>query len=226
MKSKKSDFVIVAHPDDETLFFGGLIQQSRKNPWEVICVTDGNADGFGAKRKRQFQKACRALGVSKSHWLGFPDVYENRLNVSELTLRLQPYANASRIFTHNILGEYGHPHHQDVSAAVHMAFSKTHQVFSTAYNAYPDKIIKLKTKEYDTKTQILTQIYSSETRRFTHLLPATWAEGFVRVSIEEVEKLYGFMVTGRVPSQKELKVFRWYRPYLADGELRMAPRPF
>ena len=226
MKSKKCDLVIVAHPDDETLFFGVLIQQSKRNPWEVICVTDGNADGFGDKRKRQFQRACRALGVRKNHWLGFPDIYEDRLNLSDLCLKLKSFKNVSRIFTHNILGEYGHPHHQDVSAAVHMAFAKTHQVFSTAYNAYPDRIIRLKPREYQVKTEILTRIYSSETRRFTHLLPATWAEGFVRVSIKEVEMLYDFMVTGQVPSQRHLKVFRWYRPYLIDGDLRMAPRPF
>jgi len=226
MKSKKCNLVVVAHPDDETLFFGGLIQMHRRYPWEVVCATDGNADGFGAQRKLQFERACRTLGVKKTHWLGFPDVYENRLNLTELCSQLKEFTHAQDVFTHNSLGEYGHPHHQDVCAATHEAFAKHQNVFSTAYNAYPEKIFRLTPRAYQNKTKVLTKIYSSETRRFTHLLPATWTEGFVRVSSREARALYSYLASGAPLAAKDLKVFRWYLPYLDGEALRKMPRPF
>ena len=54
--------VVTAHPDDETIFFGGLLQKKRnKLPWHVVCAT---SDGDPA-RKKQFTKACALLGVEQ-----------------------------------------------------------------------------------------------------------------------------------------------------------------
>ncbi|MBK7843889.1 MAG: PIG-L family deacetylase [Bdellovibrionales bacterium] len=227
MKRKKSDLIITAHPDDETLFFSGLIQsRPRQRPWEVICVTDGNADGMGRRRHRQFLRACKELGVANAHWWKYPDLYEKRLDVVSLIQKLKQVLTPHRVFTHNILGEYGHPHHQDVSLAVHRAFFSKVPVFSSAYNAFPSLRIHLTEESYQKKARILSTIYASETRRFAHLLPATSSEGFVQVDLKEVEALYSFFCFGKKPNLSDLNVFRWYWSYMKDGSLGQMQRPF
>ncbi|MEK7355673.1 MAG: PIG-L family deacetylase, partial [Bdellovibrionota bacterium] len=124
----------MAQPDDETLFFGGLLQRRRTRRWTVVCVTDANADGQGKKRRKQFEKACRLLGVKKPLWWSFPDRYAERLPVVELIAKLRALPKPHTIYTHGIIGEYGHPHHQDVSYAVHLAFAEHPRVYASAYN--------------------------------------------------------------------------------------------
>jgi len=201
----------VAHPDDETIFFGGLLLKRRTRPWKVICVTDGNADGQGRKRYGQFRRACAKLGVEDFEWWGFPDRYEQRLPVDTLALALASLETPTEVFTHGILGEYGHPHHQDVSVAVHRAFAQHPRVYSTAYNAYPELRISLSEREYALKTQILTRIYGSETSRFLNFLPATFQEGFLRVAPEEVEAIYAFW---QGKPLRGLKTYAWLRAFL------------
>ncbi len=224
MKSKKKfNLIVVAHPDDETLFFAGLIQSVKTHPWKVICVTDGDADGQGALRADQLAEACHQLKVkSLEHWK-FPDIYEQRLNIKALVEKLQTLENINQVYTHGILGEYGHPHHQDVSAAVHRAFPK---VFSVAYNCFAQKLIKLSPKQWEIKSRILSTVYLSETRRFAPFLPSTFAEGFISVSDEEVNTIYQWITKKIEPKKKDLKIYGWYFEYLKKAIDEPPPRPF
>ncbi len=222
----KFNLVCVAHPDDETIFFGGLIlrNETARLPWVVLCVTtDGNED-----RKRQFYEACKALGVEEPLWWGFPDKYEERLNVNELIERLRTeFPNRPEsIYTHGIIGEYGHPHHQDVSFAVHSAFRDHPRVFASAYNAYPDFIVNLTEEDYERKSYILTKIYGSETSRFLNVLPSTSSEGFVRLDFDEIDAIYAYLAgerSGKLDVGR-LNKYRWLADYLP--RLRGLPRPF
>ena len=218
--ASKYNLLVVAHPDDETIFFGALLQNHRKHPWHVVCVTDANADGMGAKRKRQFAKACKLLKVQQSSWWSFPDVFSQRLDVDSLMAKLKTLPSPNEVFTHGIVGEYGHAHHQDVSFAVHNVFAKTHKVYSCAYNAFPEFTVELKPSQYELKTKILSKVYGSETSRFMHILPATSTEGFVRVDVKEVNALYKFLRDGLEPARSTLKTYRWYWPHLkARGDV-------
>lgn len=218
--ASKYNLLVVAHPDDETIFFSALLLNHRKNPWHVVCVTDANADGQGTKRKQQFMKACKLLKVQKWSWWSFPDVFSQRLDVDKLASKLKTLPTPLEVFTHGIVGEYGHPHHQDVSFAVHNVFAKTHIVFSSAYNAYPDFTVQLKPSQFELKTKILSKIYSSETSRFMHVLPATAAEGFVQVDPKEVNALYKFLRDGKEPARSVLKTYAWYWPHIkARGDV-------
>ena len=206
--------LVVAHPDDETLFFGALLLKYRKHPWHVVCVTDANADKMGDLRKKQFEKACKLLKVQKSSWWNFPDIFSQRLDTSKLIDKLSELPSPAEVFTHGIIGEYGHPHHQDVSFAVHSVFGETHKVFSSAYNAQPEFTVSLDKKQYDLKTKILGDVYGTETARFMHILPATATEGFVRVPLKEVTAIYRYIREGVEPSRTSLKTYGWYWPHL------------
>lgn len=228
MSMTKYNLLVVSHPDDETLFFAGLLLRKRRLPWRVICVTDGDADGDGVRRKAQFRRACRMLGVKKSDWLGFPDVFAQRLKTKDLAEALRLLPRPSTVFTHGILGEYGHPHHQDVSYAVHLAFATNRRipVYSVAHNCYPDLVVRLTREDYATKTKVLKQVYFSETRRFATFLPATATEGFTKVDPQEVEAIYRFLTEKRPLSPKDLKTYKWFTPYLNVLPDPTAHRPF
>ncbi len=226
------NLVCVAHPDDETIFFGGLVQKKLANtpehpsaadlnvPWVVICATfDGNDD-----RKRQFAEACKILGVRHHHTLGLMDRYDQRLSIEDMILELRKLPEPLSIYTHNIVGEYGHPHHQDVSYAVHSAFEGHPNLYSVAYNCFPEVEIHLSQEEYEIKTKILTEVYSSETKRFLNLIPSTFVEGYRRLDRPEVEAIYDYFARGKTLDLKKLKAHRGLAQYLPH--LRDLPRPF
>lgn len=222
---KKQNLLIVAHPDDETIFFGGVLQVYRRRPWKVICVTDGNADGMGAQRNKDFLHACKQLKAHSAEQWDFPDLFESRLNLDKLIERLAQ-EDGVEVFTHGILGEYGHPHHQDVSLAVHRAFSKRAIVWSTGYNCFGEKLFRLPRKAFEKKCEILSRTYFSQTNKFARWLPAQNIEGFTQVSLKEVEALYKFFADDRLPDTHELKVYSWFFPYLPEFRRQVLQRPF
>lgn len=226
MATLKPNLLVVAHPDDESIFFAGLIQRERRRPWHLVCVTDGNGDGRGAQRHSELMRAARALKIKRVEQWDFPDRFNQRLAGPELIKRLAAESTPYAVYTHSIIGDYGHPHHQDVSWAVHRAFAKRTPVWSVAYNAFPKMVIELRPKEFKIKAKILSQIYHLETERFVHLLPAGWSEGFVRVSLKEIEHLYTVLRDKKPVSPSQLKVYRWLASQIPKSAYGGMERPF
>lgn len=97
--------VIVAHPDDETLWAGCLIGQ--KPGIDVICCSVPRRD---PERSIRFFEAVRILGgfpILIAHIEPPPDEDMQHLHL----LDLSPY---DTVYTHNAQGEYGHRHHKNV----------------------------------------------------------------------------------------------------------------
>src|SRR6185369_9909067 len=90
--------LVVAHPDDESLFFGGLLA-SEPGDWTVISCSIPRTDPI---RAWKFFDACEVLGA-KPRLLPFS---ETEFNISALEL-----SSFDQIVTHNSAGEYGHPQH-------------------------------------------------------------------------------------------------------------------
>lgn len=211
--SQHFDLVVVAHPDDETIFCGGSILQELGNPF-VVCVTNGNADSNGPKRRQDFEMAMQMLNVTNFEMWGFPDIFEQRLDVVSLQKKLHNFKNIRQVFTHGPLGEYQHPHHQDVCFAVHQTFAQHINVYSFAYNCYPDKTVQLSPQTYEQKFRVLQQCYSSELERFIHLLPVTAVEGFAKVQWTEVKAIYDYWTREYLPSDLDVKKYHSYLPFL------------
>lgn len=224
-ETQKKGLIVVAHPDDETLFFSGLVMSEADVKWTLVCVTDGNADGMGGERLQQLQKTSELLGFSRFHSLNHPDRYEQRLDQKLLQEQLQQF-QSDVVYTHGILGEYGHPHHQDVSYAVHACFFDQAPVYSTAYNCYPEKVVVLERSSWEIKSNLISTVYFQETKRFIEFIPATGVESFSRVGWQEVEHIYRALCDQKPVRKEMLRVYSWHEPYLNDFERRSKERPF
>lgn len=66
--------LLIAHPDDESMFFSPtltrLTDPSLGNHVKVLCLSTGNADGLGETRRKELQTAAMTLGLRRSE-----DVY-------------------------------------------------------------------------------------------------------------------------------------------------------
>ncbi|MDP3741649.1 MAG: PIG-L family deacetylase [bacterium] len=71
----KNILILTAHPDDETYFAAGTMDQNAKLGGKnmIICATRGEKGGMKKWRKSQFLKAAKLLKVSKLVLLGLPD---------------------------------------------------------------------------------------------------------------------------------------------------------
>lgn len=100
--------LIVAHPDDETLWAGGLLLR-HPGQWSVLCCSMPDTD---PERADAFYVACERLGA-RGTLIAQRDRRDTPLDMSALDV-----GECDVIVTHGLAGEYGHPHHAQVAAAV------------------------------------------------------------------------------------------------------------
>lgn len=106
----RNGVLVVAHPDDEILWCGGLLARFRGR-WSVICCSIPRADPI---RAWKFFSACASIGTP-ARLLPF---VESDPGLPLRNLEALDLASFDCIVTHNAGGEYGHRHHQSVHGHV------------------------------------------------------------------------------------------------------------
>lgn len=177
---KKEILVIVAHPDDETIWMGGtLLQIKEKQDSNVtlICLCRKS----DRDRYPKFQKACKILGV-KGHMFDLDDgetgIYKE-ISLQDIISKINSATNNKPytvLYTHNENGEYGHIRHIETHNAVMEMLNKkilsSKKVFFFSYlpkkndfqgyaiyNSNADKLIKLNSNQLFMKKNIIKNIY-------------------------------------------------------------------
>ena len=61
--------LIIAHPDDEAMFFAPFLISSNFNYCKVsiICLSTGNFDGLGSTRKNELLKCADCHNIDRNH---------------------------------------------------------------------------------------------------------------------------------------------------------------
>lgn len=134
--------MIVAHPDDESIFGGGALIS--ETGWKVICITNGN----DKIRSREFHRAMNFVGASYEIW-DYPDEYEGTFDDDRIIEDLERKIESGHfqcIVTHNLHGEYGHSQHKALSRILHDMDLDNLYVFGTSEEELPDEIFKRKIK--------------------------------------------------------------------------------
>ncbi|MBI2134579.1 PIG-L family deacetylase [Candidatus Woesearchaeota archaeon] len=112
---KEKILVIVAHPDDETIWMGNTLLKNR-NKWNTTIIS--LCRKYDEDRAPKFAKVCRIYNA-KSFMSDLEDEKLDEIPLEEVLKRLKAFSGKyDIIFTHNKNGEYGHIRHKDVHKAV------------------------------------------------------------------------------------------------------------
>ncbi len=178
---KKDIVVIVAHPDDETLWCGGTILLNANYNWFVACLCRKN----DTERALKFKKALIALnakGIMGNLDDGAEQTPLDEKTVKDTIIKLLPNQNFDLILTHSPFGEYTrHLRHEEIGRAVIDLWGKkefvTRQLWTFAFEdgnkEYYPQVIKgasihqtLSQNIWKEKYRIVTQVYGFEKTGF------------------------------------------------------------
>jgi len=173
----KTVAVIVAHPDDETLWAGGTILRHPNWKCFIVCVCRGS-DTDRAIRFKEMLKVVGAEGVMGDLDDGPEQTPLDLMILEKTILDLLPSITYDLIITHHVTGEYTkHLRHEEVNRAVinlwHRGELKTKELWTFAYSdnnkAHMPKAVKyapihltLNSSIWMQKYNLITKIYGFE----------------------------------------------------------------
>ena len=138
LKSLGTIMGVWAHPDDDTYSMAGIMA-AVKNGQKVVIVTATRGEAgvqdetrwpaaqLGEIRCREMTKALSILGVSRHHWLDYPDGgckdIDQREAISKIAELIQQYKPDS-VLTFGPDGMTGHDDHKTISRWASKAIQK------------------------------------------------------------------------------------------------------
>jgi len=173
----KTVAVIVAHPDDETLWAGGTILRHPNWKCFIVCVCRGS-DTDRAIRFKEMLKLVGAEGAMGDLDDGPEQNPLDSLDLEKTIQALLPPISYDLLITHHVTGEYtSHLRHEEVNKAVinlwHRGDLKSQELWTFAYNdsnkAHLPKAIKsapifwtLPPSIWQKKYSLITKTYGFE----------------------------------------------------------------
>ncbi|KAL6763667.1 putative deacetylase LmbE-like domain-containing protein [Haematococcus lacustris] len=120
--------LVIAHPDDETMFFYPLISAAHAAGAQLflLCLSTGNAYGMGSRREAELHAACKVLQVPSSHVRtvdddrlqdGMRTSWDTAAVVTHVTAAMQQF-KPTMVVTFDNLGVSHHPNHVAVHHGV------------------------------------------------------------------------------------------------------------
>lgn len=127
--------VVVAHPDDETIWMGGTILQNKDWNWTVLSLSRKD----DLDRMPKFKKVCRNLNAVPII-SDLDDEKLDPLSVDKVAGKIKdvlPEYEYDYVYTHGFNGEYGHIRHKEIHKAVKKLIKtgeiKCKKMFSFSY---------------------------------------------------------------------------------------------
>ncbi|AEQ32589.1 N-acetylglucosaminylphosphatidylinositol deacetylase [Megavirus chiliensis] len=159
--------MIVAHPDDETIFGGRYLIED--HGWKVVCITNASSKSSNRLslkkyvRHKDFIYIMNKLKCQYEIWDYEDNQYNANWNKNKLLAQLENLFLDKKykiILTHNLDGEYGHIQHKYISRLVHDINPKNLHVFhldENQINPYYQKVMDL-LKIYSCQNKIIRKL--------------------------------------------------------------------
>ena len=176
--------VIVAHPDDETIWMGGTILKYKNIvDWTIfsLCRVDDE------DRAPKFRKVGKFYGaksiISDLEDEGLMNLSESIPHIKRRILKNLRGKSFNYLFTHGSNGEYGHLRHKGTNLAVKELLKRrlfsAREIFTFAYeldqgkgiarpSQSPDFSFKLPLKIFQTKKGIIEKMYGFKKSSFEY----------------------------------------------------------
>jgi len=179
------NLMIVAHPDDESIFAGNEILN---HSYYIVCITNGKNEARRKEFNTMLDKTNNTgiilsypdkIDGQRDDWSNVSKDIENDLNL------IIANNNWKKIVTHNLQGEYGHIHHKMTNKLVTNIIIKQHKesqlFYFTHYFKAKDESGHIKTldnKQSKAKAQLLT-LYASQQKTISKLQHILDYEDFI-----------------------------------------------
>ena len=147
--------IVMAHPDDETLWAGGLPIRFPTLEWSAVCCSIPRLD---PERADHFKNACGVLGIRNFNVLPFSEgepsrEFEHIDMLHRLFSTSQIGTPCDSFVTHGPDGEYGHVHHKQIHRYV-MEHAGDRPVLTINING-GGELLRLDNAEEDQKLKAL-----------------------------------------------------------------------
>lgn len=211
-KLQKNVIVIVAHPDDETLWCGGTILSNPTYNWDVISLCRGD-DSDRAPKFFDCLKILKAKGNMGMLDDGPEQIPLDNDFVKKSILKLISSRIFDLVITHNPNGEYTrHLRHEEVSQAVielwHQGDINTKEIWTFAYED-GNKSYLPKASEQAIHYQLSTQIWEQKYKIITETYGFP-PGGFEAETTPKVEAFWKF--------KNSENAFKWLQMYGKQNE--------
>lgn len=174
---KPNKLMVVAHPDDETIFGGAHLLQERG--WRVICLTNSQ----NAKRAQEFAAVMAAVDAQSTMYAHKDTDRSGQIDPAFEAVLTQHLAvngkSYKRIVSHGLTGEYGHAQHRGLAKLVaklvaRFGLQAKHYVFGVGADPLPADVLAAK--------RALFEVYGSQLKVLDRLGLAKFFthEAFVR----------------------------------------------
>ena len=168
--------VVVAHPDDETIWMGGIILKNPEVNWTIFSVCRSS----DSDRAPKFRKVCEYYNANAiiadmedDGILNIKDSVPAIKKIISKNLRVKKF---DHIFTHGQNGEYGHARHKGVHQGVkelfitkkltanNLIFFNYSKINNKEFSPLKQKgrstyLFYLSKKEFKKKKQVMADIY-------------------------------------------------------------------
>jgi LmbE family N-acetylglucosaminyl deacetylase len=173
--NNKKACVIVAHPDDETIWMGETIQMNPQIDWTIMTLCRAS----DTDRAPKFERVCERYGAKPimADLDDLGDVSDKKWERDAEKIILDKIGNQKfdYIFTHGSNGEYGHPNHKSLHHVI-QKLRRNHGLVAKDFFYFhykriyrlrpfmktrvrPTHVLKLSDEQYAKKRSLIVDIY-------------------------------------------------------------------